>query len=215
MIKVVIYEDQAHLRNALSGLLGGSEGVVLRGAFENCKNVIQEIEVLQPDVVIMDIGLPDLNGIEGLKLIKATKPEIDVIMLTVFEDDDRILQAIQAGASGYLIKNTSPGKIIEAIKDVKAGGAPLTPSVAKKILNTLPSSSKPENSSNSNNHNLSDREYEILSLFAKGYSYKMAASALNLSVDTVRTHVKRSYAKLRVHNVMEAVAKVFGREEEK
>lgn len=207
MIRIIIYEDKNDLRNALAGLIGGTSEMLLVGAFDHCKNVASEVAVLHPNVVIMDIGLPEMSGIEGLKIIKSINPEIEVMMFTVFDDDDRIFEALQSGASGYILKNANPGKIIDSIKDIMTGGAPISPTVAKKILDSLPSShtkiAKPAEST------LSDRETEILNLLAKGYSQKMVSEQLNISINTVRTLIRRCYQKLQVHSITEAVAKVF------
>lgn len=207
MIRIIIYEDKNDLRNALAGLIGGTSEMLLVGAFDHCKNVASEVAILHPNVVIMDIGLPEMSGIEGLKIIKSINPEIEVMMFTVFDDDDRIFEALQGGASGYILKNANPGKIIDSIKDIMTGGAPISPTVAKKILDSLPSShtkiAKPAEST------LSDRETEILNLLAKGYSQKMVSEQLNISINTVRTLIRRCYQKLQVHSITEAVAKVF------
>lgn len=201
----MIYEDQTSLRNALAGLVAGTQGMTLVGSFEHCVNVVNECSVLQPQVVLMDIGMPDLNGIEGLKQLKAAFPKIEVIMLTVFEDEPRIFEALQHGAGGYLLKNTSPGKILDAIKDVMVGGAPITPSVARKILDTLPSTQSKEKSTE---YSLTLREMDVLNYLAKGFSHKMVSEQLSISVNTVRTLIRRAYKKLEVHSITEAILKV-------
>ena len=205
MIRIVIYEDTSGLRNALAGLIGGSKDFLLVGSFENCIHCESEIAVLKPDVVLMDIGLPEVNGIEGLKMIKRINRKTDVIMFTVFEDDERIFESLENGATGYLLKSTSPQKILEAIKDITNGGAPISPIVAKKLLEKLPKSgAKP-----TSNTQLSERETEVLFLLSKGYSQKMVAASLDLSINTVKTLVKRCYQKLNVNSITEAMAKTF------
>lgn len=201
----MIYEDQSSMRNALAGLIAGTPGMTLVGAFENCINIINECAVLMPQVVLMDIGLPTLNGLQGLKLLKSNFPKIEVIMLTVFEEDEKIFEAIKIGATGYLLKNTSPGRIVEAIKEVYHGGAPITASVAKKILNSLPNN---EETNLSTESKLSQREQEVLQLLAKGFSHKMVSTELSISINTVRTLIKRAYQKLQVHSITEAIVKM-------
>lgn len=205
MIKVVIYEDDIHFRDTLSILVGGTEGFELKGAYENCNNTAQQIQKLQPDVVLMDINMPGTGGLEGLRIIRGIAPDTHVIMFTIFDDNENIFQAICNGASGYLLKKTPPSKILEAIQDVYNGGAPMTSSIAKKILAMFPKA--PARSTELDK--LSAREQEILQLLMKGNSYKMIASQLGVSLETVRTHIKRIYEKLHVHSANEAINKIF------
>jgi len=205
MIKVLIYEDDPSFRETLSILLNGTEGYELKGAWENCNNIDQHIRKHQPDVVLMDINMPGTNGLQGLSIIRGYNPDINVLMLTVFDDNEKIFQAICNGASGYLLKKTAPSKIIEAIQEVYNGGAPITSTIAKKILQMFPKT--PARSSEADK--LSAREQEILQLLMKGYSYKMIAPELKITLETVRTHIKRIYEKLHVHSASEAIAKIF------
>ncbi len=202
IIKIIIYEDNSDLREGLSVLLRGTAGFELVGAFPNCENVEKEVTSLMPDVVLMDIDMPIANGIEGLKIIKEKQPQINVLMLTVFEDNENIFNAICTGAVGYMLKRTPPAKLLEAIQDANNGGAPMTSSIARKVLQMLP----PQKKIIETSHNLTEREREILNLLVKGNSYKMIADLCFISMDTVRSHIKKIYEKLHVHSQTEAVA---------
>ncbi|CAN5388045.1 response regulator transcription factor [soil metagenome] len=205
MIKVVIYEDDTAFRETLSILVKGTDGFQLLGAFENCNNTAQHMIKLQPDVVLMDINMPGTNGLQGLSIIRGNSPDTNVLMFTVFDDNENIFQAICNGASGYLLKKTPPGKILEAIEEVHHGGAPITSSIARKILQMFPKT--PARSAEIDK--LTNREQEILQLLMKGFSYKMIAAELTVSIETIRTHIKRIYEKLHVHSASEAIAKIF------
>ena len=176
------------------------------GARENCNHVEADVIDLQPDVVLMDIDMPGTNGIEGLKRLKKQAPAVFIIMQTVFEDDEKIFTAIHAGANGYFLKKTSPDKLIEGIRDVLEGGAPMTPSVARKVLQMLTQQSADRSK---NPFDLTEREIEILSMLAKGLSYKMIADAGGITFHTVNAHLKKIYEKLHVHSATEALSKVF------
>jgi DNA-binding NarL/FixJ family response regulator len=172
------------------------------GDYEDCSNLVQSLSTNVPDVVLMDIHMPRMNGIEGVKLLRQHFPQTFIIMQTVFEDDDNLFNAIMAGAHGYLLKNTTGDKIVEAILEVMDGGAPMTPSIARRVLTHF--SKKP--ASGKEQFNLSAREVEILEWLVKGYSQKMVAAELNISKHTVNNHIKNIYQKLQVHSVSEAVA---------
>ncbi len=204
-IRIAIYEDNAALRDSLSVLLSGIEQFALVGAFGDCQNIEKEVPQLDPDVILMDIDMPGRSGIEGTFLAKKANPATEVLMLTVFDDNDKVFQAICAGASGYLLKKTPPSKILEAIEDIYNGGAPMTPSIARKVLELFPRSP----AVNTELDKLSPREQQVLQSLAKGNSYKMVADELAISIETVRTHIKRIYEKLHVHSVAEAIAKAF------
>ncbi|WP_460675527.1 response regulator [Hymenobacter coalescens] len=206
--RVLIYEDNPDLRLSLSHLLGGTPGLELVGALGNCQQVEHDIPRLKPDVVLMDIDMPGINGIEGLKRIKANSPKVSVVMLTVFEDNDRVFQAVCAGADGYLLKKTPPAKLLDAIGEVRAGGAPMTPAIARQVLRLFPKPVAPRQHEDSP-ANLSAREQEILGLLVEGYSYKMIAHDRGISLDTVRSHIKKIYEKLHVRSMTEAVSKAL------
>jgi DNA-binding NarL/FixJ family response regulator len=205
-IKIVVYEDNPDLRESLSVLLRGSMGFELVGAFVNCEKVAEQMQALRPDIVLMDIDMPVANGIKGLKIIKKIAPEVNVLMFTVFEDNENIFEAICSGAVGYLLKRTPPVRLLEAINDAYDGGAPMTSSVARKVLQMLPPQQR---TADNVSYKLTERETEILNLLVKGNSYKMIADKCGISIDTVRTHIKKIYDKLHVHSQTEAVAKAI------
>ena len=204
-INIVLYEDNIFLRNSISDLIKTTPQFVLKGAYENCDHVSLDMETLRPEIVLMDIEMPGTNGLKGLRIIKKHFPQIHVIMLTVFEDNDSVFDAICAGASGYLLKKTSHEKIIEAIHDVLSGGAPITSSIARKVLTLFPKT--PAHSEELDK--LAPREQEVLQLLVSGHSYKMIAEKCGITLETVRSHIKRIYEKLQVHSATEAAAKTF------
>lgn len=206
MIKVLVYDDNRGRQEALQLLLSESSGMEFLGAFQNCNNVVSEVRHLKPDVVLMDIDMPGVNGIEGLKLIRKNFPGVMVVMQTVFEEEERIFEAIQSGAHGYFLKKTPPHKLIEGINDVLEGGAPMTASVARKVLEMF---QKKPNVKTDTNFELTERELQILSLLVKGMSYKMIADQCSISWHTVNSHFKKIYEKLHVHSATEAVAKAI------
>ncbi len=205
MIKVLIYEDNSQLREGLTMLIDGSEGFSVVASKGNCTNVISELKTWKPDVVLMDIDMPVVSGIEGLRKIREVNQQVKVLMLTVFDDNSNVFEALQNGANGYLLKKTPPAKLLEYIQDVAAGGAPMTSSVASQVLkmfSDLPIKTKIE-------YHLSEREKQVLNLLVNGYSYKMIAGEMFISIDTVRSHIKKIYEKLQVNSKSEAVAKAF------
>ena len=206
--KILVYDDNRGRREALQLLIESSGDLEFVGARENCNNVEADILQLKPDVVLMDIDMPGTNGIEGLKRIRTQAPEVFIIMQTVFEDDEKIFTAIHAGAHGYFLKKTKPDKLIEGIRDVLEGGAPMTSSVARKVLHMF---TQQASDKSVNQFNLTDRELEILSMLGKGMSYKMIADAGCITFHTVNSHLKKIYEKLHVHSATEAVSKVFSK----
>lgn len=204
-IKVVIFEDNSSLRKSLFQLIDGSDGFKCVGAFEDCLNLLKDIEDTKPDVVLMDIQMPGINGIKAVKMLKEKYPHIKILMQTIFEDNEKIFQSILAGASGYILKNTSPSRFLDFIKEIYEGGAPMSPSVATKVLKMMADQSP----SKGELFNLSAREKEILSCLVKGMSYKLIADTCFISIDTVRGHIRNIYDKLHVHSKSEAVAKAI------
>jgi len=205
MIKLTIYEDNAQLRESLNILIGGTPGYEVLNTFENCTGIVEETEVWKPDVVILDIDMPELSGIKALQLLRENNNDVKVLMLTIFDDDANVFEAIKSGANGYILKKTPPAKLLECIHDVYEGGAPITSSVAKQVLQMF--SSLYHNKSGE--YNLTDREMETLRLLVKGYSYKLIAVEMKISIDTVRAHIKKIYEKLHVNSKGEALAKAF------
>lgn len=205
MIRILIFEDNTDFIDSLTELLSNSDGIELTGVYNNCKNVVKNVEHHQPDVVLMDIDMPVENGLQGLRSLRAAGNEVSVLMLTVFDDNERVFQAICQGASGYLLKRTPPEKIIEAIREAHTGGAPMTPSVAKQVLKLF---SQPFQKS-ADLQTLTPREHDVLSFLVHGYSYKMAAGEMNVSIETLRYHIKNIYTKLHVNSKSEAVAKAI------
>jgi DNA-binding NarL/FixJ family response regulator len=206
MIKILVYDDNPGRLEALQLLIESSGDMHFVGARKNCDDVEADILEIKPDVVLMDIDMPGTNGIEGLKRIRIQAPEVFIIMQTVFEDEEKIFTAIHAGAHGYFLKKTKPEKLIEGIRDVLEGGAPMTSSVARKVLQMFTQQSSDRSK---NPFDLTDREIEILSMLAKGMSYKMIADAGGITFHTVNSHLKKIYEKLHVHSATEAVSKMF------
>lgn len=204
-LKILIYEDRSDLRASLEILLSGLNDLVLVGAFPNCKQVEYEIQLHTPDVVLMDINMPEYDGLYGLQVVKEIRPETEVIMFTVFEDDDKIFASIENGASGYLLKDTPPLKLYEAIHNVIEGGAPMSPGIARRVLERF----KKPPTTKVISFQLSKRETEILHLLVKGYTYKRIAADCFISMDTVRGHLKNIYSKLQVNSGKEAMAKAL------
>jgi DNA-binding NarL/FixJ family response regulator len=200
---IIIFEDNEQLRESLLTLLNNSDGYNVVGDFGQVTDAINIIRRYHPDVVIMDIDLPEKSGIEGVRMIKETKPETFVIMYTMFEDDEKLFNSLCAGANGYILKKTSPYKLFEAINEVMEGGAPMSPTIAKRVLQTF------QNKSASQLYHLSPRETEILHLLIKGYSVKAIAAELKIAFDTTRSHLRNIYQKLHVNCGKEAIAKVL------
>lgn len=205
MIKVLLYEDNPQLREGLTMLIDGSDGFTVLASYKNCDNVTDEVEAWKPDVILMDIDMPGTNGIEGLKKIRAVNSEVKILMLTVFDDNKNVFEAIRNGANGYVLKKTPPAKLLEYIEDAASGGAPMTASIATQVLKMF----SQVNTLQNEDYNLSDREKQVLQLLVDGYSYKMIASEMFISIDTVRSHIKKIYEKLHVNSKSEAVAKAF------
>jgi DNA-binding NarL/FixJ family response regulator len=204
-IKVVVFEDNKLLRESLQQLINNAEGMFCTGAFPDANKLLRNMQMADPDVVMMDINMPGISGIEAVQMIKAKYPQVHILMQTVFDDNDKIFAAICAGASGYMLKKTPPPKMIEAIRETYLGGAPMTASVAVKVLQMF----RQQTGEKAEFIDLSEREKGILALLVKGKSYKAIAAACFISIDTVSTHVRHIYEKLHVHSKSEAVAKAI------
>jgi len=205
VIKVLLYEDNPQLREGLSMLINGSDGFEVVAAFKNCDNAPDEVDIYRPDVILMDIDMPGTNGIQGLKNIREVNEQVKILMLTVFDDNKNVFEAIKSGANGYLLKKTPPSKLLDYIEEANSGGAPMSSSIATQVLRMF----SDMNSSKGVDYDLSEREKEVLQLLVNGYSYKMIASEMFIAIDTVRSHIKKIYEKLHVNSKSEAVAKAF------
>jgi DNA-binding NarL/FixJ family response regulator len=205
MIKVAIVEDNNTLRNSLESLFNRTEGMRCVAGLNNLLNVVSEIGSSMPDIVLMDIGLPNISGIEGVRTVKSNFPGIQVMMFTVFDDDEKIFDAIRAGASGYLLKKTPPEEIIQAIRDLYQGGAPMTASIARRVIQSFQAAP----STIVDDYQLTVRENEILYSLVDGLSYKKIADKYCVSISTIRTHICNIYHKLHVNSKAEAIAKVL------
>jgi DNA-binding NarL/FixJ family response regulator len=205
MIRVAIVEDNPTLRTSLESLFNRTDGMRCVTTMSNLLNVISQIGAAKPDIILMDIGLPNISGIEGVRTVKTHFPAINVLMFTVFDDDEKIFDAIRAGASGYLLKKTPPAEIVQAIFDLYHGGAPMTASIARRVLQSFQSAS----SSHLEDYRLTAREDEILYSLVDGLSYKKIADKYCVSISTIRTHICNIYGKLHVNSKAEAVARVL------
>ncbi len=201
--EIIIFEDNEQLRSSLVVLLNSSSTYKVIADYDSVKEAATIIRRYKPDVVIMDIDMPGKTGIQGVAEIKEARPQTLVIMYTMFEDDEKIFASLCAGANGYILKKTSPHKLFEAINEVIEGGAPMSPSIARRVLQSFATKSSAQQ------YHLTDREKEILSLLIKGYSIKIIAAELKIAFDTARTHLRNVYQKLHVNCGKEAIAKVL------
>jgi DNA-binding NarL/FixJ family response regulator len=202
-VSIIIFEDNDPLRESLVVLLKSSIEYEVLGDYNNCREAGNIIRRLHPDVVIMDIDLPDQSGIEGTRIIKESRPDTAVIMYTMFEDDKKIFNSLCAGANGYILKITTPYKLFDAIKEVMEGGAPMSPTIARRVLQSFQQKNMQQL------YNLSKRENEILHFLTEGYSIKLIAAEFGIAYETVRSHLKNIYSKLHVNCGKEAIAKAL------
>jgi DNA-binding NarL/FixJ family response regulator len=207
LIRVAIFEDNKHLRETFQLLLENTAGYVCAGAWSNCNELEEAVKKSSCDIVLMDIEMPGMNGIEATKVIKAKFPDVLVLIQTVFAQDDYIFNAICAGASGYILKSATPQEYLSAIQDVHNGGSPMTGGIARRVLELFKHKLGPQ--SNTDKYDLTNQERRVLQQLVEGKSYKLAADALYISFDTVKTHVRNIYAKLQVHSGTEAVSKAI------
>ena len=201
---IILYEDNALLSESIQSMIRLSEKVELIGAFENPMKSTLQLKELKPDLLIMDIDMPGMSGIEAVKQIRSIDQEIPILMLTVFDDNNHVFDAICAGASGYLLKKHISSRLFSAIDEVLEGGAPMSPSVARMVL-----ASMHRKASSNNPYHLTPKEKEVLTSLSKGNSYKLIADQLTISIDTVRSHIRKIYEKLHVHSQTEAVSKAI------
>lgn len=207
MIKVAVVEDNDTIREGLKVLIDGTTGYNCIASYSKCETMLKNLEKLSPDVLLMDIGLPGMNGIEGIKEVKKIFPDLTILVLTVYEENDLIFEALCAGACGYLVKKTPPSKLLEAINEAYNGGAPMSSHIARKVIDffQLKKQTAPPGTQNI----LTPREREILGGLVEGNSFKAIADSLFISIETVRFHFRNIYKKLHVHSQSEAVAKAI------
>lgn len=205
MIKVALVEDRREIRDALAAIIEGTEGFRCTGAFRTMEQALAEIGRDLPDVVLSDIGLPGMSGIEGVAILKERYPAMLLLILSVYEDDERIFDALCAGACGYLLKRTSPARLLESLKEAVQGGSPMSPEVARRVVALFRDFRPPEKA----DYHLTPHETRLLKFLVEGHTYKTAAAELGVSINTISFHMKHVYEKLQVHSKSEAVAKAL------
>jgi DNA-binding NarL/FixJ family response regulator len=205
IVRVVLIEDKREIREGLRVLIDGTPGYRCVGAFRSLEDALVCIAQLNPLVILLDIGLPGMSGIQGMLHLKERCPKAPVLILSVYEDDERIFGALCAGASGYLLKRTPPAQLLESLKEVSQGGAPMSPEVARRVIHLFREFRPPEKS----DYNMTPHEIRLLQLLAEGHNYKTAAEELGVTVNTIAFHMKHIYEKLHVHSKSEAVAKAL------
>src|SRR5262245_6395751 len=205
VIRVALIEDRREIREGLATLIGGTEGFRCTGSFRSMEEALAQIGRDLPDVVLNDIGLPGMSGIDGIKILKERYPDLQVLVLTVYDDDERIFDAICAGACGYLLKKTPPARLLDSLKEAVAGGAPMSPEVARRVISLFREIRPPERA----DYDLKPNETRLLKLLVEGYNYKTAAAELGVTVHTVSFHLRSIYEKLQVHSKTEAVSKAL------
>ena len=204
-IRVAIIEDRREIREGLAMLINGTAGLRCAGSYRSMEEALENIALEKPHVVLNDIGLPGMSGIEGIRILKQRHPQLVVLMLTVYEDDERIFEALCAGASGYLLKKTPPARLLESLREAVAGGAPMSPEVARRVIALFREFRPPDSAQ----YELTPHEIRLLRLFVEGHSYKTAAAELGVTVHTISFHLRSIYDKLQVHSKSEAVAKAL------
>ena len=205
MLKVVIIEDVRSLRDGFRMLIDGTDGFLCVGIFRTMEQALENIGQNLPDVVLADIGLPGMSGIDGVRILKERYPSLTILMLTVYEDDERIFNALCAGACGYLIKKTPPARLLESIREAGNGGAPMSPEIARRVVDLFRTIRPPEKA----DYQLTPHELRLLKLLLEGHNYKTAAAELGVTFNTVCFHIKQIYEKMQVHSKSEAVVKAL------
>jgi DNA-binding NarL/FixJ family response regulator len=208
-LRIAIFDDNKNIRESIKMLLETEPDFIVSGSYCHVLDCLQDIRESKPDVVLMDIEMPGMTGIEAVYLIRKEFPNVQVLMQTVFEDDDRVFDSICAGASGYILKNHLNTKLVESILELQFGGSPMSPSIARKVLNKLQQLPQPVRPEDIPDYHLTAREKDVLSCLVNGLSYKMIAAELSISYETVRSHVKKIYEKLHVASLTEVVAKAI------
>ncbi|MEZ5346756.1 MAG: response regulator transcription factor [Pyrinomonadaceae bacterium] len=198
-------EDREEIRFGLNRLIGGANGFECTGSFRTMEEALEEIPKDLPDVVLNDIGLPGMSGVEGIRILKEKYPNLSILILTVFDDDDRIIDGICAGASGYLLKSTPMSKLLDSLREVKNGGAPMSPEIARRVIKLFRKSPPPKQV----DYDLTPHESRLLRMLVDGHNYKTASAELGVSVNTISFHIKHIYEKLQVHSKSEAVVKAL------
>ena len=201
---IILYEDNQQLSDSIQTMLRLNKKVRVAKAFENPKEIKAHLQEYNPDLLIMDIDMPGMNGIEAVTAVRSVNKDLPILMLTVFDDNEHVFDAICAGASGYLLKKHISSKLFSAIEEVLEGGAPMSPSVARMVLDSLH-----QKTQSPNPYQLTPKEKEVLTSLSKGNSYKLIAAHLDISIDTVRSHIRKIYEKLQVHSQTEAVSKAI------
>lgn len=204
MITVSIVEDIEDVRNGLAGIIRMSDGFMVLNKFSSAEEALPELSKSPPDIVIMDINLPGMNGIDCIRQARAKNPQVQFMMFTIYENNDTVYEAIEAGATGYLLKNSSPAKIVESLRELYEGGSPMNAAIAKKLVLRFQ-----QPAANLDEYHLTPKESEVLQLMAKGYLYKEIAAELNNTVNTIKQHIRHIYEKLHVQNKAEAINKMF------
>ncbi|MFA7227856.1 MAG: response regulator transcription factor [Melioribacteraceae bacterium] len=207
IIKVAIIEDNNTIREGLAALINGTGGYSCVGSYGDCESFLSKLPSMDIDVALMDIGLPGMSGIDGIAKAKKIKPELNILMLTVYEDSQSVFKALCAGACGFLVKKTPPSRLLDAIKDAHEGGSPMSSLIARQVINVFQQTQG--KSDTEEDSNLSSREKEVLISLSDGNNYQEIADHLFISVDTVRHHIRNIYRKLHVHSQSEAVAKAI------
>lgn len=208
-LRIAIFDDNKNIRESISMLLKTVKDFEVVGSFSHVLDCVDDVRDCRPDVVLMDIEMPGMTGIEAVHKIKKEYPHIQILMQTVFEDDDRVFDSICAGASGYILKNHLNVKLLDAIRELQFGGSPMSPSIARKVLNKMQSVQQYIKPEEAPDYNLTPREKDVLACIVEGLSYKMIADKLFISYETVRSHVKKIYEKLHVASLTEVVAKAI------
>jgi DNA-binding NarL/FixJ family response regulator len=205
VVAVAIIEDQREVREGVATLINSTKGYQCIGQYRSMEEALAKFDKQRADAMLVDLGLPGMSGIDGIKLLKQRFPETTILAFTVYDDDENIFEALCAGASGYILKNTPPARLLESLSEVVSGGAPMSPEVARRVIDLFRTFRPPQRAS----HRLTAQEIQIIKLLVEGHSYKTAAAELGISINTVSFHLRNVYEKLQVHSKSEAVSKAL------